>query len=265
MNEVQRHGRLYWQFSDALVLTERALRHLPRNPQLLVFSTIQPVMFVVLFRYVLGGAIKLPPGVSYVDFLMAGVFVNTVAFGSFSTAIGLAEDLQNGLVDRFRSLPMSRAAVLIGRTQSDLVRNVFTGAVMFAVGLLVGFSPAGDALHMAAAIGLLLLTGFAFSWIGASIGLSIRNVEAVQSAGLIWLFPLIFCSSAFVPTSTMPAGLRAFAEHQPITYIVDATRGWMLGTPVGNAGWFALAWLVGILAVFVPLSVRVYRRAATKI
>src|ERR1700724_288831 len=124
-------GRLYWQVSDAIVLTGRALRHIPRNPELLVFSTIQPVMFVVLFRYVLGGAIKLPPGVHYVDFLMAGVFVNTVAFGSFSTAIGLAEDLQNGLVDRFRSLPMSQAAVLLGRTLSDLVRNLFTGAVMF--------------------------------------------------------------------------------------------------------------------------------------
>ena len=222
-------------------------------------------MFVVLFRYVLGGAIKLPPGVHYVNFLMAGVFVNTVAFGSFSTAIGLAEDLQNGLVDRFRSLPMSQAAVLLGRTLSDLVRNLFTGAVMFGVGVLVGFRPAGNVLHVIAAIGLLLLTGFAFSWIGAAIGLAIRNVEAVQSAGLIWLFPLIFASSAFVPTSTMPAGLRAFAQHQPITYIVDATRGWLLGTPVGNSGWYAMAWTVGIVVVFVPLSVRVYRRAATKI
>jgi len=260
----QRHGWLYWQLSDAFVLTERALRHIPRNPQLLVFSTIQPVMFVALFRYVLGGAIKLPPGVPYVNFLMAGVFVNTVAFGSFSTGIGLAEDLQNGLVDRFRSLPMSRAAVLIGRTLSDLVRNVFTGAVMFGVGLLVGFDPQGGPLELAAAIGLLLLTGFAFSWIGATIGLAVRNVEAVQSAGLIWLFPLIFASSAFVPPATMPAGLRDFAQHQPITDIVDASRAWLLGTPVGSHGWLALVWCVGILLVFVPLSVRVYRRAAAK-
>ena len=221
-------------------------------------------MFVVLFRYVLGGAIKLPPNVAYVNFLMAGVFVNTVAFGSFSTAIGLAEDLNNGLVDRFRSLPMSSGAVLIGRTLSDLVRNVFTGAVMFGVGVLVGFNPSGGVLHLLAAVGLLLLTGFTFSWIGASIGLAIRNVEAVQSAGLIWLFPLIFASSAFVPTSTMPAGLRDFAQHQPITYIVNATRGWLIGTPVGNAGWYALAWTIGILIVFVPLSVRVYRHAAAK-
>ncbi|HVC85780.1 MAG TPA: ABC transporter permease [Solirubrobacteraceae bacterium] len=258
------HGWLYWQVSDAIVLTGRALRHIPRNPQLLVFSTIQPVMFVVLFRYVLGGAIRLPPGVSYVNYLMAGVFVNTVAFGSFTTGVGLAEDLQRGLIDRFRSLPMSRAAVLIGRTLSDLVRNFFTGAVMFAVGLLVGFNPQGGALEIAAAVGMLLLLGFAFSWIGATIGLAVRNVEAVQSAGLIWLFPLIFASSAFVPTKTMPAGLRAFANEQPITKITDAVRGWFLGTPVHSSGWLAAVWCVGILVVFVPLSVRVYRRAAAK-
>ena len=258
------HGWLYWQVSDAIVLTGRALRHIPRNPELLVFSTIQPVMFVVLFRYVLGGAIKLPPGVSYVNYLMAGVFVNTVAFGSFTTGVGLAEDLQRGLIDRFRSLPMSRAAVLIGRTLSDLVRNFFTGAVMFAVGLLVGFSPQGGAVEIAAAVGMLLLLGFAFSWIGATIGLAVRNVEAVQSAGLIWLFPLIFASSAFVPTATMPSGLRAFANNQPITKITDAVRGWFLGTPVHSNGWLAAVWCVGILAVFVPLSVRVYRHAAAK-
>jgi ABC-2 type transport system permease protein/oleandomycin transport system permease protein len=260
--QAEAHGWIYWQVSDALVLTGRSLRHVLRSPELLVFSTIQPVMFVVLFRYVLGGAIKLPPGVSYVNYLMAGIFVNTVAFGSFSTGIGLAEDLQNGLVDRFRSLPMSRAAVLIGRTLSDLVRNVFTGTVMFGVGVLVGFRPQGSALAIAAAVGLLLLFGYAFSWIGATIGLAVRNVEAVQSFGLIWLFPLIFASSAFVPTATMPDGLRQFAEHQPITEVVDAVRGWLLGTPVHSAGWQALAWGVGIVAVFVPLSVHVYRSAA---
>jgi ABC transporter DrrB family efflux protein len=257
------HGWLYWQVSDSIVLTGRALRHIPRNPQLLVFSAIQPVMFVVLFRYVLGGAIKLPPGVSYVNYLMAGVFVNTVAFGSFSTGIGMADDLQKGLIDRFRSLPMSRAAVLVGRTFSDLVRNLFTGAVMFGVGVLVGFRPSGGALEIIAAVAMLLLLGFAFSWIGATIGLAIRSVEAVQSAGLIWLFPLIFASSAFVPTSTMPSGLRAFANEQPITKITDSVRDWFLGVPVHSTGWIALAWCAGILVVFIPLSVRVYRRATS--
>jgi ABC-2 type transport system permease protein/oleandomycin transport system permease protein len=260
----QRHGWLYWQISDAAVLTGRALRHIPRNPELLVFSTIQPVMFVVLFRYVLGGAIKLPPGVSYVNFLMAGVFVNTVAFGSFTTGVGLAEDLQKGLIDRFRSLPMSRAAVLIGRTLSDLVRNFFTGVVMFLVGLLVGFNPQGSALDILAGVGMLLLLGFVFSWIGATIGLAVRSVEAVQSAGLIWLFPLIFASSAFVPTATMPSGLRDFANNQPITHVVDAVRDWFLGDPVGSHAWIAVVWCVGILLVFVTLSVNVYRRAAAR-
>jgi len=251
--ETEQHSWLYWQVSDALVLTERSLRHIARSPVLLFFSTVQPIMFVVLFRYVMGGAIKLPPHVSYVNYLMAGIFVNTVAFGSFSTGIGLAEDLQQGLIDRFRSLPMSRAAVLIGRTLSDLVRNIFTGAVMFGVGVLVGFNPQGSALELLGAIGLLLLYGYAFSWIGATIGLAVRNAEAVQSFGLIWMFPLIFASSAFVPTATMPSGLRAFATHQPITYVVDAVRGWLLGTPVHSSGWIALVWGVGIVIVFVPL------------
>ena len=249
---------------DTAGVAKRNLLRIIRTPQLIVIGALQPAMLLVLFRYVLGGAIRLPPGVSYVNYLMAGIFVNTVAFGSFTTGVGLAEDLQKGLIDRFRSLPMSRAAVLIGRTLSDLVRNVFTGAVMFAVGLLVGFDPHGGAPEIAGAVGLLLLLGFAFSWIGATIGLAVRNVEAVQSAGFIWLFPLIFASSAFVPTSSMPAGLRAFANNQPITHIVDASRGWFLGTPVHSHGWIAVLWCVGIIVVFVPLSVRVYRHAASK-
>jgi len=192
------------------------------------------------------------------------VFVNTVAFGSFTTGVGLAEDLQKGLIDRFRSLPMSRAAVLIGRTLSDLVRNFFTGVVMFLVGLLVGFNPQGSALDILAGVGMLLLLGFVFSWIGATIGLAVRSVEAVQSAGLIWLFPLIFASSAFVPTATMPSGLRDFANNQPITHVVDAVRAWFLGQPVGSHAWIALVWCLGILVVFVTLSVSVYRRAAAR-
>ncbi len=260
--DAQRHGWLYWQVSDAIVLTERALRHIPRNPELLIFSTIQPVMFVLLFRYVFGGAIKLPPGISYVNYLMAGVFVQTVAFGSFTTGVGLAQDLQSGLIDRFRSLPMSRAAVLIGRTLSDLVRNLLVIVVMLAVGLLVGFNPQGTPAEIVAAVALLLLMSFAFSWIGATVGLAVRNVEAVQSAGFIWLFPLTFASSAFVTTSSMPAGLRAFANNQPITHIINAVRDWSLGAPVGSNGWLAAVWGVGIVIVFVPVSVQLYRRVA---
>ena len=258
-----RRGKLYWSLADGLVLTKRNLVRIVRVPEILVFSMIQPVMFVLLFRYVFGGAIDVGGGTSYVNFLMAGIFVQTVAFGSALTGIGLAMDLQTGLVDRFRSLPMSRLAVLTGRTVADLVRNALTVAVMLAVGLLVGFRPEAGVAGWTAAVGLLLLLSFAFSWIGAAVGLLVRSVEAAQSGGFIWLFPLTFASSAFVPTGGMPGSLRAFAEHQPITQIVDAVRGFLLDQPVGSAGWLAFAWCAGILLVFVPLSVSLYRRTAT--
>jgi ABC transporter DrrB family efflux protein len=253
-------SRAYWAVADALVLAKRSLITIPRIPELLVFATIQPVMFVLLFRYVFGGAINVGH-TSYVNYLMAGIFVQTVAFGSVATGIGLAEDLHRGLVDRFRSLPMSRSAVLTGRTIADLVRNVFVVLVMLAVGLLVGFRPSGSPLRWLAGVGLLLLLSFAFSWIGAAIGLLVRSVEAAQSGGFIWLFPLTFASSAFVTTTHMPDGLRQFAEHQPVTQVVSALRGLLLNRPVGSHAWQALAWCVAILVVFVPLSVRLYRRS----
>ena len=257
-------GRLYWALADGLVLAKRNLVKIPRVPELLVFSIVQPVMFVLLFRYVFGGAIDAGGGTSYVDFLMPGIFVYTVAFGSAMTSVGLAEDLQRGLVDRFRSLPMSRSAVLTGRTIADLARNALTVALMLAVGLLVGFRPEAGPAGWTAAIGLLLLFSFAFSWIGATIGLLVRSAEAAQSGGLIWLFPLAFASSAFVPTSSMPGPLRAFANHQPITQVIDAARGFLLDQPVGSAGWQAFAWCAGILAVFVPLSVSLYRHTTAR-
>lgn len=258
-----RHGGLYWAFADGWVLAKRNLVQIPRVPEILVFATIQPVMFVLLFRYVFGGAIDVG-GESYVNYLMAGIFVQTVTFGSVTTGIGLAEDMQRGLVDRFRSLPMARSAVLTGRTIADLVRNAFVVLIMLVVGLLVGFWPEAGVLEWAAAIGLLLLLSFSFSWIGATVALLLRSVEAVQSAGFIWLFPLTFASSAFVQTDNMPGGLRAFANAQPITQIVDATRGFLLAQSVGSHGWQALAWCVGILLVFVPLSVTLYCRVDTR-
>lgn len=261
--EPRRHGKLYWAVADGWVLARRNLVQIPRIPELLVFATIQPVMFVLLFRYVFGGAIDVG-GESYVNYLMAGIFVQTVAFGSVSTGIGLSEDLQKGLVDRFRSLPMSRSAVLTGRTIADLVRNLFVVLVMLLVGVLVGFRPEAGLPGWAGAIGLLLLLSFSFSWIGATVALLLRSTEAVQSAGFIWLFPLTFASSAFVTTDEMPGWLKAFADHQPITQVIDAVRGFLLDQPVGSHGWQALAWCVGILALFVPLSVSLYRRVATR-
>jgi ABC-2 type transport system permease protein/oleandomycin transport system permease protein len=256
-----RRNRVYWALADGWVLAKRNLVQIPRIPELLVFAIIQPVMFVLLFRYVFGGAIDVGAE-SYVNFLMAGIFVQTVAFGGVSTGIGLAEDLQKGLVDRFRSLPMAPSAVLTGRTVADLVRNLAVVLVMLVVGLLVGFRPEAGVVGWAASIGLLL--SFAFSWIGAVVALLIRSVEAVQSAGFIWLFPLTFASSAFVRTEGMPGWLETFANHQPITQVVDAVRGFLLDQPVDNHGWIALAWCLGILVVCVPLSVSLYQRVATR-
>lgn len=251
--------RIYWTIVDALVLAKRHLIQIPRIPEELIFATIQPVMFVLLFRYVFGGAIAVS-GTTYVNYLMAGIFAQTVIFGATTTGIGLATDLQKGLVDRFRSLPMAKSAVLTGRTLSDLVRNTFVVIVMWSVGLLVGFRPQGSILAWVAAGGMLLLTSFAFSWISATIGLLVSSVEAAQSAGFIWLFPLTFASSAFVPTKSMPDWLRAFAEHQPVSLIVNAVRGLLLNQPNVSTIWQALAWCIGILVVFIPVAVWAYGR-----
>lgn len=244
---------------DSGIIVWRQLVQLPRIPEVLIFALIQPVMFVLLFRYVFGGAIE-TPGESYVNYLMPGIFAQTVAFGAVASGIGLAEDLRRGIIDRFRSLPMARSAVLVGRTVSDLVRNAVVVAVMYGVGLLVGFRPEGSIWAQAVAFGLLLLTSFAFSWIGVVIALSMKTVEAVQSAGFIWLFPLTFASSAFVPTDSMPTWLQAFAEHQPFTIVVNAVRALFLDQPVGNLIWLTLAWMFGILAVTIPMATRRYRR-----
>ncbi len=256
-------SRLRWAFSDALVLAGRTLKHIPRNPDLLIFATIQPVMFVLLFRYVFGGAID-TGSVSYVNYLMAGIFVQTVMFGSVMTGIGLAEDLQKGLVERFRTLPMAPSAVLTGRTIADLGRNMITVAIMFAVGLAVGFRPEGSPLRWVGAILLLLLISYSISWIAALIGMSVNSVEAAQSAGFIWMFPLTFASSAFVETSSMPNWLQAFAENQPVTHWVDATRALLIDKPLGDSLWLSVLWCAGILAVFVPVSVRRYRHTTSK-
>lgn len=244
---------------DSGIIVWRQLVQLPRIPEVLIFALIQPVMFVLLFRYVFGGAID-TPGESYVNYLMPGIFAQTVAFGAVASGIGLAEDLRRGIIDRFRSLPMARSAVLVGRTVSDLVRNGVVVAVMYGVGLLVGFRPEGSVWAQAMAFALLLLTSFAFSWIGVVIALSMKTVEAVQSAGFIWLFPLTFASSAFVPTDSMPQWLQVFAEHQPFTIVVNAVRALFLDQPVGNLIWLTLAWMLGILALMMPLATRRYRR-----
>jgi ABC-2 type transport system permease protein/oleandomycin transport system permease protein len=255
---------LRWWFSDAWVVTLRHVRRIPRQPDMLVFATIQPIMFIVLFVYVFGGAIgKSVPGGDYAQFLMPGIFVQTVVFGWVAaTGIGIASDMEKGIMDRFRSLPMTRTSVLLGHSVADVVRNIMTVAVMVVVGLLVGFRFEGGTLEAVAGVVLLLFFGFAFSWVAALIGLSVSSVEAAQSGGFLWLFPLTFASSAFAPVETMPAWLQAFAEHNPVTVTVDTLRGLFNGTPLGNEGWEALAWAVGVIAVFLPLSVLKFRRVA---
>jgi ABC-2 type transport system permease protein/oleandomycin transport system permease protein len=253
-------GGLRYAVQDALVLAGRSLRHTTRQPELLVFSTIQPVLFVLLFRYVFGGAVH-TGSIPYVQYLMAGIFVQTTAFGSTSTGVGLAEDLSKGIVDRFRSMPISRSAVLAGRTLGDLVRIVGVVLIMAAVGLAVGLRPASF-WGFVAAIGLTALFGFAFSWISAWIGLMVKEVETANVAGFVWLFPLTFASSAFVPLDGMPGWLQAFARHTPVTPTCDAVRALLNdGLPLQRPLLISLAWMVGIIAVFSTLSVRAYRKA----
>ena len=246
--------------SDTLVIAERNLIRLPRAPELLLAFTVQPIMFLLLFRYVFGGAITVPGGIPYVEFLIPGIIVQNIAFGGFVTALGLNEDVHKGLIDRFRSLPMARAAVLAGRTFSDIVTNSLSVAILLVTGVIIGFSFHSDVLHVIAGIVLLLLFGYAFSWVFAFVGLVASTPESANSVGFIAIFPLTFISSAFVPVASMPSALQAFAKVNPFTIIVNAIRALWLGLPAGNYVWGAVAWTVGITAVFAPLAVARYRK-----
>ncbi|KDN83225.1 ABC transporter permease [Kitasatospora cheerisanensis] len=259
---------------DSWVVAKRNLRRMTRIPEIVVFGLMQPVMFVLLFSYVMGGAIVIPgapPGHDvYIQYLMAGIFAQTVTFAVAGASAGIAEDMTKGLVDRFRSLPMSRAAVLTGRTLADLVQTAFTVVVLALVALLVGWRIHDGVLNALAAFGLLLMVGYAFSWIGALIGLSVRSPEAATSAGLIWLFPLTFISNAFVPVSSMPGWLQPIAYWNPFSSTVQACRS-LFGNQIGpvpdawpmqHAVLVSIGWSVLITVVFSWLSVRKYRRAA---
>jgi ABC transporter DrrB family efflux protein len=266
--------RFSWAIRDTLALGKRNLLHYTRVPQLLVFTFVQPVMFVLLFRYVFN-IIPIKGGLSYVDYLMPGIFGQTVVFGATSTAVGLADDMGTGIIERFRSLPMVRLSVLAGRTGADLVRNSGVVVVMLAVGLAVGFRPHGSILAIFAACLLILAFSFSLSWIMANIGMKAANAEAAQAVAFPLMFPLTFASAAFVPVNSMPGWLQVFAAHQPVTVVINATRGLMLG-PEASAilrhnGVFtasttsyvlqSLMWLAAILAIFVPLAVRQFNKS----
>ncbi len=242
-----------------MVVARRNLTRIARTPQLLVFATIQPVMFVLLFRYVFGGAIHVP-GISYVDFLIPGIIVQTVVFGATSTAVGLSQDMSNGIIDRFRSLPMSRSAVLAGRTIADLARNVFVVLLMIAVGTAVGFRFHNGFGPAVAAVFIALLLGYALSWVFALIGLTVADPETAQLAGFLPIFPLVFASSVFVSIQSMPGWLQAFAKNQPISRAADTVRALTQGGPVAANLIWTLLWSTAILAVFAPLAVRRYRK-----
>ncbi|TMK37047.1 MAG: ABC transporter permease [Actinobacteria bacterium] len=264
----ERHGlgRIGGAISDAIALWQRNLIGLRRTPQTIVFSTLQPVIFVLLFRYVFGGAVSQTLTVPYVDYLMPGIFCQMVVFGAMLTAVGLAADLKSGMLERFHSLPMSRSAVLAGRTTADLTRNFFVVILVSIAGFIVGFRIHTNVFGFLAGMGLVLLFGYALSWVFATVGLAVGDPETAQAASFPVMAPLVFASSAFVSVATMPGWLRPFAEHQPVSVTASAVRALMIGnttpgTSTATYVWQALAWLIGLIVVFAPIAVRQYRKA----
>jgi ABC-2 type transport system permease protein/oleandomycin transport system permease protein len=254
--------RIRWGVSDTLTLTRRSLLVWVRVPAYIVFTVIQPVMFVLLFRYVFGGAIPVDVPGGYVNFLLPGIIGQTAAFATFGTAIVLAQELKKGVIDRLRSMPIARSAVLTGRLVADTMRMIITILIIVGVGYAVGFRFSNG---VGPAIGMVVLAtvfGVAIACVAAWTGLAIGDEESVQAFGMIWLFPLTFVSSAFVPISSMPGWLQAFANNQPVTYVIDAMRAMAIGGPIEASLWKSLVWLAGIFVVFLPLAVRAYRRAS---
>ncbi len=255
------HSAFRWAFSDVLTIAHRNLLALFRTPVAIVFMIIQPIMFVILFRYIFSGVIHIPD-VPYVNYLIPGILVQTTMFSAVGTAIGLAEDLQKGLIERFRALPMARLAVLAGRTVSDLFRNVIVIVIISGVGFLVGFRPSGGVVAYLQACLLMVIFAYCLSWGFAFVGLSAPNSEAAQAITFPLIFPLAFASAIFVPVYSMPGWLRPFANNQPVSQTAMAVRGLMLGFPHGESTWIALAWAIGAVLVLAPLAVNRYRKVA---
>ena len=257
-----RRPRAVMALNDSWIMIRRSSTHIVRNTDQLLGAFFQPIMFLVLFAAVFGGAIgkALPPGTNYLDFLMPGIIVQTLAFGSTTTAVAICNDLQKGIVDRFRSLPMSSLAVLNGHVVSDLLRNSISTVVMLVVGLIIGFRGSASFTDWLAIAGIILLFTLAFSWLSAIAGVLARSVEAVQWLTFVLVFPLTFASTAFVPAEGMHPILKFFAENQPITQVIEAIRALMLGQPPGNYAWLSVAWSLAILVVALPLASWLYRR-----
>lgn len=260
--EFENRPRIITTINDSLLMIKRSSTHILRNTDQLLGTFFQPIMFLVLFSAVFGGAISkaLPEGVSYLNFLMAGIIIQTLAFGSTTTAIAVTNDLQKGIIDRFKSLPMSNVAVLNGHVISDLFRNGISTIIMLIVGFIIGFRSSAGLNEWIAIAGLLMLFTLTFSWLAVIVGVKAQSVEAVQWLSFVIVFPLTFASSAFVPTEGMNTYLRAFAENQPITHIIEAIRALILGNPIGNHAWLAVAWCIGLLLIAIPLSTYLYSK-----
>lgn len=263
--EIEKKPRFVLAFIDSLIMIKRSSLHIIRNTDQLLGTFFQPIMFLLLFASVFGGAIStaLPDGITYLNFLMAGIIVQTAAFGSTTTAIAISNDLQKGIVDRFRSLPMSNLAVLNGHVISDLFRNSISTIVMILAGLAIGFRTSASFTDWLLITAILLLFTLAFSWLSAIMGVLAKSVEGVQWLSFVFVFPLTFASSAFVPTEGMNPVLKAFAENQPITHIIEAVRALILGTPIGSHGWLAVIWCIGILIVAIPITLWLFKRKTT--
>jgi ABC transporter DrrB family efflux protein len=261
---IVKKSKLHWAISDAWTMTMRNLIAYTRIPEALFFSTIQPIMFVLLFRYVFGGAIPIPGNVPYVDYMMPGIFVQSVMFGSVSTAVGLAEDLQKGLIERFRALPMARSAVLAGRTTADGVRNISVVVIMTAVAYAVGFRVGAGAFEYILGVLILLAFAYSMSWGFAAIGLAAPNSETAQVMSFPILMPLTFASTAFVPVTALPGWLQGFVRHQPVSVVIDGARSLMVGGYYHSTSSevYALVWIAGLLAVLVPFGTWRYRKTA---
>lgn len=255
----EERSNFYWLISDTWQMTKRSITHIIRSFDQVMSLVLFPIMFMLLNRYVFGGAIN-TGNISYVNYLFAGIFVQTLAFGANYTTINLAVDMKEGIVDRFKSLPMSNSALITGHIASDLVRNVISGAIIILVGFLVGFRPNATFVEWLLVIGLALLFTLAISWLSAILGLLVKSLEAAQWVGFIVIFPLTFISSAFVPTHTMPNALRVFAENQPLTHIIDTMRGLLVGTPIDNSSWLGPFWCAVIIVISIPITTYLFRR-----
>jgi ABC-2 type transport system permease protein len=260
--EPEKRSGLFWMLNDTYEMMRRSIRHITRSLDQVLSLILFPIMFMLLNRYVLGGAIN-TGNVSYANWLFAGILVQTLAFGANYTTINIAVDMKEGIVDRFRSLPMASLSLIVGHIASDLVRNVISATIIIVIGFLVGFRPNASFQDWLVVIGISLLFSLAISWVSAILGLLVKSLEAAQWMGFVVIFPLTFVSSAFVPVETMPGPVRTFAENNPLTHVIDTVRHYLVGTPLGDSGWLAVVWCVGLIAVSVPITVWLFRRRSS--